>query len=82
MTFKWLPNALTIARCVFALLCLGGIVQALKVQDLIMIVPEDAVSAESGDCEVKGTEALQRNGPSCTRSILECPRTWRTEQVR
>ena len=45
MTFKWLPNALTIARCVFALLCLGGIVQALKVQDLIMIVPEDAVSA-------------------------------------
>ncbi|MGB2178143.1 MAG: CDP-alcohol phosphatidyltransferase family protein [Hyphomonas sp.] len=45
MTFKWLPNALTIAHCVFALLCLGGIVQALKVQDLIMIVPEDAVSA-------------------------------------
>ena len=45
MTFKWLPNALTIARCVFALLRLGGIVQALKVQDLIMIVPEDAVSA-------------------------------------
>lgn len=28
MTFKWLPNALTIARCVFALFCLGGIVMA------------------------------------------------------
>ena len=47
MNFKWLPNALTIARCVFALLCLGGIVQALNVQDLIDlgmtqdIVPED-----------------------------------------
>jgi CDP-diacylglycerol--glycerol-3-phosphate 3-phosphatidyltransferase len=35
MTFKWLPNALTIARCVFAVLCLGGIVQALRAQGLI-----------------------------------------------
>lgn len=32
MNFKWLPNALTIARCVFAVLCLGGIVQALRVE--------------------------------------------------
>ena len=35
MTFKWLPNALTVARCVFAVLCLGGIVQALDVQGAI-----------------------------------------------
>jgi len=35
MNLKWLPNALTIARCVFALLCLGGIVQALHMQDAI-----------------------------------------------
>ena len=35
MTFKWLPNALTVARCVFAVLCLGGIVQALDVQGVI-----------------------------------------------
>jgi CDP-diacylglycerol--glycerol-3-phosphate 3-phosphatidyltransferase len=35
MTFKWLPNALTVARCVFAVLCLGGIVQALRAEDLI-----------------------------------------------
>ena len=35
MNLKWLPNALTVARCVFAVLCLGGIVQALRVQDLI-----------------------------------------------
>jgi len=35
MTFKWLPNALTVARCVFAVLCLGGIVQALDLQGAI-----------------------------------------------
>ena len=35
MNLRWLPNALTVARCVFAVLCLGGIVQALHVQDLI-----------------------------------------------
>ena len=47
MDFKWLPNALTIARCVFALLCLGGIVQALRVQDLIALgAAQDAASGE------------------------------------
>ena len=47
MTFKWLPNALTIARCVFALLCLGGIVQALRVQDLIALgAAQDASAAD------------------------------------
>ncbi|MEZ6002500.1 CDP-alcohol phosphatidyltransferase family protein [Hyphomonas sp.] len=47
MNFKWLPNALTIARCVFALLCLGGIVQALRVQDLIDLgMSQDVSSAE------------------------------------
>ena len=40
MSFKWLPNALTIARCVFALLCLGGIVQALRLDDLIHVSGE------------------------------------------
>lgn len=37
MTFKWLPNALTIARCLFAILCLGGIVQALRLEDMISL---------------------------------------------
>lgn len=47
MTFKWLPNALTIARCVFAVLCLGGIVQALRVQDLITLgITQDASAAD------------------------------------
>jgi CDP-diacylglycerol--glycerol-3-phosphate 3-phosphatidyltransferase len=45
MNFKWLPNALTIARCVFALLCLGGIVQALRVQDLIDLGAAQDVAA-------------------------------------
>jgi CDP-diacylglycerol--glycerol-3-phosphate 3-phosphatidyltransferase len=45
MNFKWLPNALTIARCVFAVLCLGGIVQALWVQDLIAAGAAQGASA-------------------------------------
>ena len=45
MNFKWLPNALTIARCVFALLCLGGIVQALRLQDLIDLGTAQDVAA-------------------------------------
>ena len=45
MNFKWLPNALTVARCVFALLCLGGIVQALRVQDLIDLGTTQEIAA-------------------------------------
>ena len=45
MNLKWLPNALTIGRCVFALLCLGGIVQALNVQDVIDLGLTQDVSA-------------------------------------
>ena len=49
MNFKWLPNALTVARCVFALLCLGGIVQALNAQDSIDLgMTQDIAAAEQG----------------------------------
>ncbi|MEZ5946993.1 MAG: CDP-alcohol phosphatidyltransferase family protein [Hyphomonas sp.] len=35
MNLKWLPNALTLARCVFALLCFWGVIRALGAQDAI-----------------------------------------------
>ena len=49
MNLKWLPNALTIARCVFALLCLGGIVMALGGHvvidsDVVQDVPAEEMS--------------------------------------
>ncbi|MCA8902425.1 MAG: CDP-alcohol phosphatidyltransferase family protein [Hyphomonas sp.] len=47
MNLKWLPNALTIARCVFAVLCFAGVVQALEAQGAIDLgMTQDITEAE------------------------------------
>lgn len=56
MSFKWLPNALTIARCVFALFCLGGIVMALGGH---VVVDPDAAQDIPAD-EVSRRAAIQQ----------------------
>jgi CDP-diacylglycerol--glycerol-3-phosphate 3-phosphatidyltransferase len=49
MNFKWLPNALTIARCVFAVLCLGGIVQALRVGAILDSGSAQEIASAAGE---------------------------------
>ena len=49
MNFKWLPNALTIARCVFAVLCFWGVIQALQAQGAIDLgMTQDIPADEQG----------------------------------
>ncbi|MCB9970310.1 MAG: CDP-alcohol phosphatidyltransferase family protein [Hyphomonas sp.] len=49
MNFKWLPNALTIARCAFALLCFWGVIQALQAQGAIDLgMTQDIPADEQG----------------------------------
>lgn len=46
MNLKWLPNALTIGRCVLALFCLGGIVQAIGAQASIDLGMTEDIPAD------------------------------------
>ncbi|MEZ5997590.1 MAG: CDP-alcohol phosphatidyltransferase family protein [Hyphomonas sp.] len=46
MTLKWLPNALTIGRCVFALLCFWGVLSALGAQDAIDLGRTQDITAD------------------------------------